>query len=590
MMRDLIEAQRRILEHEGQLLDDEEYYLTYACLDETYSPIIKKLDTVKKGNIVNLMSTTNYEIFLAVVYSTIGNSRVSKRLEKNIQLKHYLNNTPTEILIDQFAYIHNAGLKKIDVIEEAFKKLCFTEKVDYEEAVVISTFLLTFLKLKKCVEYHQKTRNGKNIRQKDFIAFMQENRFDALIETLNKNLTENVLNNQKGLELVKKQLEANKEILNAIGNNEIDKLDEIPEFWYQCATPNVLIYVLSFFNYKTSQKYQKAKEDNQQLKNIIERTALTKFLYSKQISPAKIAREYYLKLENNPNTISTLEFLFKLDLPLKEILYKQESFIFFLTNDLIKELNFLINSQVISKTSLKRRLPNIEEWYLKLKTNYEILKNITDFKNEFYNDEIMFLEPPAIRERLSVLKEYSLSKNNYMFLLSNYQYLSYYDLMIEKGISPIYFISICKSANPLLTIKKILICDLINESYLLPSGALAKKVTDNGKFICDDREVDQYLENENLQAFNTEISGGISTITSNRTINLLDENYRIDNLYNFDGVLISRPKFLRVCEVKSTLNLNSIILSLEYNSILSTTDLIKIQNCIKKLFSKSKKI
>ena len=25
MMRDLIEAQRRILEHEGQLLDDEEY-------------------------------------------------------------------------------------------------------------------------------------------------------------------------------------------------------------------------------------------------------------------------------------------------------------------------------------------------------------------------------------------------------------------------------------------------------------------------------------------------------------------------------------------------------------------------------------
>ena len=202
----------------------------------------------------------------------------------------------------------------------------------------------------------------------------------------------------------------------------------------------------------------------------------------------------------------------------------------------------------------------------------------------------MFLEPPAIRERLSVLKEYSLSKNNYMFLLSNYQYLSYYDLMIEKGISPIYFISICKSANPLLTIKKILICDLINESYLLPSGALAKKVTDNGKFICDDREVDQYLENENLQTFNTEISGGISTITSNRTINLLDENYRIDNLYNFDGVLISRPKFLRVCEVKSTLNLNSIILSLEYNSILSTTDLIKIQNCIKKLFSKSKKI
>ena len=99
MMRDLIEAQRRILEHEGQLLDDEEYYLTYTCLDETYSPIIKKLDTVKKGNIVNLMSTTNYEIFLAVVYSTIGNSRVSKRLEKNIQLKNYLNNTPTDILI-----------------------------------------------------------------------------------------------------------------------------------------------------------------------------------------------------------------------------------------------------------------------------------------------------------------------------------------------------------------------------------------------------------------------------------------------------------------------------------------------------------
>lgn len=590
MMEEIMDIKTRILEKNRKLIDSEISNLKYEILNQDYTPVITKLYTVKDGNIPNLMSTSNQEIFMAIIYSILENIEAINRLNQNVKLKLYLNNTPLFDLMSDINDIVQVVDDDYDAAVEKLHSIHFTEKVTDKEINAICLYFLIFLSLKRIVGINKTLNNGRGMSRKALITYVEQKRYSDYIEVFYKNLRKCIVNNQDNLRFIRGQIKAHEEILEAIKNNELENITEIPTLWYEYADEMVAFDILAIISKNHNKKYDEEMVRNQKLKEQIERTPLTKFLYTNQIDPNKIAKPYYTKLENNYDMPFILDFLMKLNFPLKKLLSNQETFILFLTNDIVKELAFLLNSQVITEASLISHLPTIEKWYLKFKTNYDILKNLVDFKNEFYNGEILFLEPTEIRERLSVLKEYSLSKNNYMFLLSNYQYLSYYDLMLEKGISPVYFISICTSPDPLLTIKKILISESINEAYLLPSGVLARKVTEKQKFICADEEVDQYLENENLQPFNRTVSGGISTITSNNLVKLLDENYCVGHMYRFDGVLISRPKFLRLAEKQETLDYANVLLALEYNSILSTTDLLKIQNCLKRLYGPTKQI
>ena len=57
------------------------------------------------------------------------------------------------------------------------------------------------------------------------------------------------------------------------------------------------------------------------------------------------------------------------------------------------------------------------------------------------------------------------------------------------------FISICKTENPLNTIKRIIIYKNIGEQFATPTNFLKKEVASESKFMCDDSSLDDYIPN-----------------------------------------------------------------------------------------------
>ena len=197
--------------------------------------------------------------------------------------------------------------------------------------------------------------------------------------------------------------------------------------------------------------------------------------------------------------------------------------------------------------------------------------------NQFYNDELILVDNKELQNRLSVLKEYSLSLNNYIYLLCNYNFIKIYDLVIESNIPDYLFITICKSKNPLNTIKRIKIYQSIEEKIETPSHSLRKELLSETKFLIPDDKLDNYLPNIVPNIVLEPINGNkITEIPS--YLNEL-EKYKNNNVYVINGIRISRPKFLRNFEHKRHES-SYFIASLISNSILNETEYYQLTNGI----------
>ena len=120
MMEEIMDIKTRILEKNRKLIDSEISNLKYEILNQDYTPVITKLYTVKDGNIPNLMSTSNQEIFMAIIYSILEDIEAINRLNKNVKLKLYLNNTP---LFDLMSDINDIVQVVDDDYDAAVEKL-----------------------------------------------------------------------------------------------------------------------------------------------------------------------------------------------------------------------------------------------------------------------------------------------------------------------------------------------------------------------------------------------------------------------------------------------------------------------------------
>ena len=141
--------------------------------------------------------------------------------------------------------------------------------------------------------------------------------------------------------------------------------------------------------------------------------------------------------------------------------------------------------------------------------------------------------------------------------------------MIEQDIPVELFISICKTEEPLNTIKRILIYKSIGEPYATSSNFLKKEVTSESKFICSDDSLDDYIPNVVEQnGLNLLHGTKISTVVKNELVKQLDSTYKVENAYIIGDTIISRPKFLRNFESVQG-NPNYLIISLVSNSILN---------------------
>lgn len=396
----------------------------------------------------------------------------------------------------------------------------------------------------------------------------KKSRFYNFVDVASKCLERDVKDHDHRQRVSGKRIKATEEVLEMLENGTLETIHEFPSEWHEFLDPHLLelLYELVLNNLFLQKKDVESTE--KELLDKINKSELTTYLYNHNLDPYSLEDKLPI-LENIPNITSRIDFFKKLNIPIQNILTIYYDYLISITEEQLKTLNFLIDNHILSTRTLRNNLNIIGNDYQRIIANYEILKNLIDFKNIFYNDSILLEDLNNIKNILSILKEYKLNKNNFIFLLCNIKYINIYDLLIENDIPEYLFISICQTDNPLNTIKRILIYKNIGEEYETSSHILKKDVTSEQKYICSDDFLDSYLPNIVTDLGMNLLNGNsISTIIDSDIVKYLDEQYLVENTYIIGNTSISRPKFLRNFESVQG-NPNYLILSLVSNSILS---------------------
>ena len=415
----------------------------------------------------------------------------------------------------------------------------------------------------------------------------KNNNFSTFVQFAKEVLENNEKDHEFRQDVSSKRIKVTEEVLAAVEDETFDSLCEIPATWHQYLDPRVLEPIYDIIQANLVRKKLSLDKEEQELISKRDRSSLTTYLYDNNLDPYSLPEEKLSILESTPDIISKIEFFKYVGIPVNNSLTIHYETLLNITEEQINMLKFLITSNVLSRSTLRDNINAIVSNYQRIIDNYEILKNIIDFNNVFYKDTILLKDIKEIKGILSVLKEYKLSLNNYIFLLCNYEYLSLYDLLLEQDIEEELFISKCKTENPLKTIKRIIIFKNIGEQYATPTNFLKKEVSSESKFICDDSSLDEYIPNIVEQNGLNIVNGTtISTIVNNDLVKYLDTTYRVDNTYIIGGTIISRPKFLRNFESVQA-NPNYLIFSLVSNSILDEKEYYDLTSTLRQ--NKSKK-
>ena len=414
----------------------------------------------------------------------------------------------------------------------------------------------------------------------------KNNNFSTFVQFAKEVLENNEKDHEFRQDVSSKRIKVTEEVLAAVEDETFDSLCEIPATWHQYLDPRVLEPIYDIIQANLVRKKLSLDKEEQELITKRDRSSLTTYLYDNNLDPYSLPEEKLSTLESTPDIISKIEFFKYVGIPVNNSLTIHYETLLNITEEQINMLKFLITSNVLSRSTLRDNINAIVSNYQRIIDNYEILKNIIDFNNVFYKDTILLKDIKEIKGILSVLKEYKLSLNNYIFLLCNYEYLSLYDLLLEQDIEEELFISICKTENPLNTIKRIIIFKNIGEQYATPTNFLKKEVSSESKFMCDDSSLDEYIPNIVEQNGLNIVNGTtISTIVNNDLVKYLDTTYRVDNTYIIGGTIISRPKFLRNFESVQA-NPNYLIFSLVSNSILDEKEYYDLTSTLRQHKSK----
>lgn len=414
----------------------------------------------------------------------------------------------------------------------------------------------------------------------------KNNNFSTFVQFAKEVLENNEKDHEFRQDVSSKRIKVTEEVLAAVEDETFDSLCEIPATWHQYLDPRVLEPIYDIIQANLVRKKLSLDKEEQELITKRDRSSLTTYLYDNNLDPYSLPEEKLSTLESTADIISKIEFFKYVGIPVNNSLTIHYETLLNITEEQISMLKFLITSNVLSRSTLRDNINAIVSNYQRIIDNYEILKNIIDFNNVFYKDTILLKDIKEIKGILSVLKEYKLSLNNYIFLLCNYEYLSLYDLLLEQDIEEELFISICKTENPLNTIKRIIIFKNIGEQYATPTNFLKKEVSSESKFMCDDSSLDEYIPNIVEQNGLNIVNGStISTIVNNDLVKYLDTTYRVDNTYIIGGTIISRPKFLRNFESVQA-NPNYLIFSLVSNSILDEKEYYDLTSTLRQHKSK----
>lgn len=536
----------------------------------------KLIKCSQKAEKTELCRISNYEVF--VVFLNLLNDEKDFSYEEAISHCEEIKRT-----INSWTYEKNASslatLERYTNVDGSladfkcygiFSDLGLTPAfINYQMKFVYAA-MFSFLELKKEIlnpgDYYKKLPLTERIKVQKNIY--NNSVFSNLIKVIKDSIDEKENEYKKTQEVLEERIKYTEIVLEKIENETLSTIDEIPIEWHIYLDPSVLELLYELVQFNLVKKNKTLKQEKEQLLSEINKSDLTKYLFDNKLNPYSLEEEKLSMLESIPNVITIIEFLRSIGLPLNNILTVYYNELISLTEEKINKLNILINQNALKRETIKENIKIIINDYEKIINNYNILKNIIDFSNIFYNSKILFEDIRNIKNIISVLKEYKLTKNNYIYLLCNYEYLYIYDLIIENEIPEHLFISICETEKPYNTIKRILIYRNIGEEYETPSHFLRKELTSEERFICDDESLDEYLPNIVAeQGLNILRGNQITYIKESNLVKKLDDEYQVDDVYFIGNINISKPKFLRNFECVQG-NEKFLILSLISGSIL----------------------
>lgn len=414
---------------------------------------------------------------------------------------------------------------------------------DIKQAFIAMTNLLFYRAEVERIQKSNKTTSLKKKELRDLYNKIMSETISIIVERYDS--TKRFYRERK--EACEIKLRCIDELIAASDAGELETMDLIEGTWHQYLSTTVLNPLYDHLLDNQYKRHQKVTKKNQELNDQINETQFINYLYQNNIDPSSLD-EKTLQEANNSNfdeLIIKIEFFKRIGYTLPEILINYLATIFTIEISIINKLNTYLDKHIIKPETIHNNLSIINSINI-IDTNYSILKPIIDINSIYYDDKILLLEPTEIKRRISILALYkNFSKNNYMFLLSNIKYLKIYDLMLENNIPLYLLITICKQYNPLLTIKKILICQQLDIPYE-KDGILIKEIKRPNSFMCPDENIDDYIDNA-VSFYSTENvkSSEVTDIETTDIIKDLDIHHKRKDTYVFGNTTISRPKVLR---------------------------------------------
>lgn len=387
----------------------------------------------------------------------------------------------------------------------------------------------------------------------------------------------------------KNNIKYSNELIAHLREKGLDGIGKIKPEWYEYILPDAIYELLLLLMEKGTEEYFNIMLEKESLSAIINKTPLTKVLFELGININSLSENdiKVLEQENIELLKQRFNLLIKIGFAAPVIVKKYLNLLTEISEENIKIINALLDNGALKAETLLANPQLMNQSFKIILTNYEILKPFTDFNNIHYEDNILTINPTSLKNILSVLAEYNLTRNNYIFLLCHYCYLNIYDLMLENEIPLYLFISICHTKNPIQTLRRIIYCKEVGSEFETQTHTLRRFVTDETKFVCDDETLCKYYPDFSALRLPKIDGEKISSIKEDQFVKMLEQKYRIEDCYFIGDAIVSRPKFLKKYQaIKDNNNLNnqtlissflddSIASEANYFSIISELDIEK---------------
>ena len=554
------------------LLEESEYQIK-PYVDE----LAKKANCVNKSELVHMEP---FKIFLIFFYFTNNNIMLFDEAYKMIlevrrEINRWSFDSQRETLLDLYTSLNTSNGEINSKVIDCMNKLRLTPEFINYNLSNLALIMASFLKLKRDITGINKKGNNIILKCQLMKQIYNNSQFKGCVEIVVEDVRESEKRINYRHELAREKIKYTKEVQAKVEDLSILELDDMPKDWHIYLELELLEQIYNIIFDNLAKKEQMVQGEIKKQEGIINRTPLVKYLYSNGIDVNSIDSKLLNSLEKlslKENIQYILDFLKSLGLSLNRILSEYSDVLLSLTDDKVNKIKFLLSANVLRKETLVDNLKMLEIKYNELLTNYDILKPVMDFNSMFYDDSILFKTPIVIKNILSVLGEYDLTKNNYIYLVCHFNYLNIYDLLLENNIPLYLFISICETDNPLQTIKRILVYREIGEEFETSNKLLRKEVRSSDKSFIRDEDLDDYLA---LLPNITRIEGNkISKVKDSSVVKEFDSQYRVSHdTYMIGNFLVSRAKFLRNFETMKESN-DSIIACLVSDSLLNERDFL----------------